>query len=55
LSCNAAADDCPFGPVEASGSDENERRALADALALWWRVIRWLRKKYERLTWKQLR
>jgi len=22
---------------------------------LWWRVIRWLRKKYERLTWKQLR
>ena len=22
---------------------------------LWWRVIRWLRKKYLRLTWKQLR
>ena len=22
---------------------------------LWWRVIRWLRKKYPRLTWKQLR
>ena len=22
---------------------------------LWWRVIRWLRKKYERLTWKQIR
>jgi RNA-directed DNA polymerase len=22
---------------------------------LWWRVIRWLRKKYPRLTWKQIR
>jgi RNA-directed DNA polymerase len=22
---------------------------------LWWRVIRWLRKKHERLTWKQIR
>jgi RNA-directed DNA polymerase len=22
---------------------------------LWWRVIRWLRKKYERLSWKQIR
>jgi RNA-directed DNA polymerase len=22
---------------------------------LWWRVIRWLRKKYQRLTWKQIR
>jgi len=22
---------------------------------LWWRMIRWLRKKYERLTWKQIR
>jgi RNA-directed DNA polymerase len=22
---------------------------------LWWRVVRWLRKKYPRLTWKQIR
>jgi len=22
---------------------------------LWWRVVRWLRKKYPRLTWKQIK
>ena len=37
-------------------SPRREQRCFAYlSYYLWWRVIRWLRKKYPRLTWKQIR
>ena len=49
-----------LNPILRGWADYHRHNAAKRCFAyishyLWWRVIRWLRKKYPRLTWKQIR